>query len=69
MAAFREEELVTLTIVRSEIAQQASGATALILHTQEQDAIALALSLESIEILRKELNKAEVILRRPHGTA
>jgi hypothetical protein len=69
MPNHKGRELTTITVTQSEIAQNAHGATALVLHTQELDPIAFSLSLEVIEIIRKELNKAEVILRRPRGTA
>jgi len=59
----------TITVLRSWIGQHASGATALLLETQEVGIIALPLNLEGISIIRQDLAKAEILLQRGLGTA
>lgn len=61
--------LKTVTVRRSWIAQTVTGATALVLETKERETTAFVLSLQTIEILRKELAKAELALRRTPGNA
>ena len=53
-----------ITIRRSWVAEQETGAVGLLLETREQGTIALPLSLEAIDILRRDLAQAETLLRR-----
>jgi hypothetical protein len=69
MSPIPKEAQPSITVVRTWIGQQATGATALLLETQEMGTIALPLSLEGIELLRQDLAKAEVLLRRGTGSA
>ena len=53
-----------ITIRRSWVAEQETGAIGLLLETREQGTVALPLSLEAIDILRRDLAQAETLLRR-----
>lgn len=69
MAQSREIHATTITVTASPIVQQATGATALVLVTQELGPIALPLNLETIQLLRRVLADAEALLQRGGGTA
>jgi hypothetical protein len=69
MTRFTEHEYHTITVQRSWVAENAAGATALVLDTQEAGPIAFSVTLEVIGVIRAELQKAEAVLRRTHGTA
>jgi DNA-binding response OmpR family regulator len=58
-----------VTVRRSWIAEQETGAIGLLLETCEQGTMALPLSLEAIDSLRQDLALAETLLRRGIGTA
>jgi len=64
-----KETYPEVTVRRSWIGEQATGATVLLLDTLEHGIMALPLSIEAIEILRQNLAKAEVVLRRGVGRA
>jgi hypothetical protein len=64
-----KETYPEIIVRRSWVGEQATGAIALLLETQEQGTMALPLSLEAIDILRQDLAKAEVLLRRGVGSA
>jgi DNA-binding response OmpR family regulator len=53
-----------ITICRSWVAELETGAIGLLLETREQGTVALPLSLEAIDILRRDLAQAETLLRR-----
>ena len=59
----------TVTVRQSWTSQTASGATALVLDTQEAGPIAFVVTLETIPLIRRELAVAETALRRPVGRA
>jgi hypothetical protein len=61
--------LETVTVVRSQAMATATGATALVLTTLEVGPIAFVVTLETIEIIRADLRKAEAMLSQPRGTA
>jgi hypothetical protein len=65
----RVRMLTTVTVQRSQVVARPDGATALVLTLKETGPIAFVLTLETIEILRRELATAESILRRPVGNA
>jgi hypothetical protein len=61
--------LPTVTIVGSQVVARPDGSTALVLTLKEQGPIAFVVTLETIEILRRELTTAVNILNRPVGHA
>lgn len=67
MVERRERLLETVTVTGSQVVATADGATALALTTAERGTIAFRIDLQSIQILRSELAKAESILRRAQG--
>jgi len=64
MVKRRERALVTRTVLGSQVVATATGATALALTTKEQGTIAFEVTLETIRFLRRDLAKAETILRQ-----
>jgi len=62
MVTRRERVLPTRTVLGSQVVATADGATGLALTTKEQGTIVIAVTLETIAILRKDLAKAESIL-------
>ena len=56
-----------VTIIQSQATETLSGATALVLITQELGPIAFVVTLKTIEKIRTDLRKAEAMLRQSHG--
>lgn len=64
-----DRDIRTLTVLGSQIVARADRRTAIVLTTKEQGAIAFEVTLEAIEVLRRELALAETILRQMPGKA
>jgi len=64
-----ERDLPTVTVIGSRTVARADGRVAIMLDTQERGPIAFEVNLRGIEVLRKELNAAESILRQTNGNS
>jgi hypothetical protein len=64
-----DREIPTLTVIGSRPLARADGRVAILLDTRESGAIAFEVNLQTIEILRGELAKAELLLRQGSGNA
>jgi hypothetical protein len=65
----QERELWTFTVTGSQSLARADGRAAILLVTKERGPIAFEVSLETIPLLRKELDVLESALRRTAGNA
>jgi hypothetical protein len=64
-----EFDFPTVTIQGSQALDRADGRAAMVLLTKERGPIAFEVTLETIPLIRAELDKAEAILLRPVGRA
>jgi hypothetical protein len=64
-----ENEIHTVTVMRSKAVARADGRVAIVLDTKERGPIAFEVNLQNIAMLRGELALAETILRQPTGKA
>jgi hypothetical protein len=64
-----EFDLPALKVVAGEVLERADGRPAMVLVTRERGPIAFELTVESISLIRSELDKIEQMLLRPTGRA
>lgn len=64
-----DRDIPTMTVLGSQSVARADGRAAIVLTTQEKGPIAFEVNLQTIEILRRALAKAEEVLRAPPGNS
>ncbi|MFT4097401.1 MAG: hypothetical protein QM651_09765 [Rhodoblastus sp.] len=63
------QQIRQLTVVGSSVAASPEGLVAIVLETREAGTLAIPMTLESCEALRRDIAAAEGFLRQKPGTA